>query len=85
MDYSIYVLARRRIPSPCCHCILLYSGCRFPSGEAIDRFLCPQCGRSYSLAEALAPRRRRRPGKPAQLALPLGQQRQPGAGEKRRS
>ena len=72
MDYSIYVLSRRRIPSPCCCCFLLYSGCRFPSGEAIDRFLCPQCGRSYSLAEALAPRRRRRQGKPAQLALPLG-------------
>ena len=84
MDYSIYVLSRRRIPSPCCHCILLYNGCRFPSGEAIDRFLCPQCGRSYSLAAALAPRRGRRQGKPAQLALPLAQQ-QPGAGEERRS
>ena len=85
MDYSIYVLSRRRIPSLCCHHILLYHGCRFPSGEAIDRFLCPQCGRSYSLAEALVPRRGRRQGKPAQLALPLGQRRQPGAGEKRRS
>ena len=85
MDYSIYVLSRRRIPSPCCHRILLYHGCRFPSGEAIDRFLCPQCGRSYSLAEALAPRRGRRPGKPAQLTLPLGQKRQLGAGEERRS
>ena len=75
MDLSLIVLARRRIPSPCCHCILLYSGCRFPSGEAIDRFLCPQCGRSYSLAETLAPRGRRLPGKPAQLALTLGQER----------
>jgi len=75
MDYSIYVLARRRIPSPCCHRILLYNGCRFPSGEAIDRFLCPQCGRSYSLAAALAPRKGRQPGRPAQLALSLAQQR----------
>ena len=82
MDYTIYVLARRRLPSPCCHRILLYHGCRFPSGEAIDRFLCPHCGRSYSLAEAVAPRRGRLPGKPAQLALSLGQRRQPGAGEK---
>ena len=85
MDYSIYVLSRRHLLSPCCHRILLYNGCRFPSGEAIDRFLCPQCGRSYSLAEALAPRRGRRQGKPAQLALSLGQRREPGAGEKRRS
>ena len=85
MDLFLIVLSRRRIPSPCCHHILLYNGCRFPSGEAIDRFLCPQCGRSYSLAAALAPRRGRRQGKPAQLALPLGQQREPGAGEKRRS
>jgi len=84
MDYIIYVLARRRLPSPCCHRILLYNGCRFPSGEAIDCFLCPQCGRSYSLAAALAPRRRRRPGNPAQLALLLGQRREPGAGEKSR-
>ena len=85
MDYSIYILSRWRIPNPCCHCILLYSGCRFPSGEAIDRFLCPQCGRSYSLAEALAPRKGRRQGKPAQLALPLEQQRQLRAGEESRS
>ena len=85
MDLSLIVLSRRRIPSPCCHRILLYNGCRFPSGEAIDRFLCPQCGRSYSLAEALAPRGGRRQGKPAQLALSLGQQRQPEAVEKRRS
>jgi len=85
MDYSLYVLSRRRVLSPCCHRFLLYNGCRFPRGEAIDRFLCPQCGRSYSLAAALAPRRGRRPKASGQLALPLGQQRQPGAGEKRRS
>ena len=85
MDYPIYVLARLRLLSSCCHRLLLYHGGRFPGGEAIDRFLCPQCGRSYALAEALAPRRGRRPGKPAQLALSLGQRRQPGASEKRRS
>ncbi len=85
MDYSIYILSRRRILSPCCHRILLYNGCRFPSGEAIDRFLCPHCGRSYSLPAALAPRRGRRPKARAQRALPLEQQRQPGAGEKRRT
>ena len=33
------------------------------------------------LAEVLAPRRGHRPRKPAQLALPLGQKRKPGAGE----
>ena len=85
MDYPIYVLARLRLLSPCCRRLLLYNGGRFPSGEAIDRFLCPQCGWSYSLAEALAPRKGRRQGKPAQLALPLRQQRQPGAVEKSRS
>jgi len=68
MDYPIYVLARLRLLSPCCHRLLLYNGCRFPSGEAIDRFLCPQCGRSYSLAEALAPGK----GTPAEEAGAAG-------------
>jgi len=85
MDYSLIVLARQRIPSPCCQHFLLYNGCRFPSGEELDRFLCPQCGRSYSLAEALAARKGRRPKARAQLALPLGPRREAGAKEKHQS
>ena len=73
MEYTMSVLSRRRIPSPCCHCILLYNGCRFPTGEAIDRFLCPHCSRSYSLAEVQAFRGGRRRKASAQLVMPLGQ------------
>ena len=68
MDYPIYVLARLRLLSSCCHRVLLYHGGRFPGGEAIDRFLCPQCGLSYSLAEALAPGK----GTPAEEAGAAG-------------
>ena len=81
MDYTLRILARKRLPSPCCGRFLLYHGARFPGGEQLDRFLCPRCGQSYSLAEAQAGRRRR-PRATGQLALSLGARRS-GAPEQR--
>ena len=70
MDYTLLILARKRLYGPCCQRRLLYHGARFPGGEQLDRFLCSHCGRSYSLAEAQAGRRRR-PRATEQLALSL--------------
>ena len=82
MEYTLSVLSRWRIPSPCCHHFLLYNGCRFPTGEVIDRFRCPHCSRSYSLAEVQAFRGGRRRKAPGQLVLLLPPRETPVAGGK---
>ncbi len=79
MDYTMSVLSRWRIPSPCCNHILLYNGCRFPTGEAIDLFHCPHCSRSYSLAEVQALRGGRWRKAPGQLVLLLPPRETPAA------
>ena len=82
MEYTLSVLSRWRIPSPCCHHFLLYNGCRFPTGEVIDRFRCPHCSRSYSLAEVQAFRGGRRRKAPGQLVLLLPPRESSAAGGK---
>ena len=82
MEYTLSVLSRWRIPSPCCNYFLLYTGCRFPTGEAIDFFHCSHCSRSYSLAEVQALRGGRRRRAPGQLVLLLPPRETPVAGGK---
>ena len=82
MEYTMSVLSRRRVPSPCCNYFLLYNGCRFPTGEAIDRFLCPHCSRSYSLAEVQAFRGGRWRKAPGQLVLLLPPRESSAAGRR---
>ena len=82
MEYTMSVLSRWRIPSPCCNHFLLYNGCRFPTGEVIDLFRCPHCCRSYSLAEVQAFRGGRRRKAPGQLVLLLPPRETPAVSRK---
>ena len=51
-----------RVKAYCDRCSsrLLYNACRFPSGQTIERFLCPRCGTRREVAEMMKAAWRRR-------------------------
>ena len=75
-----------RVKAYCDRCgsRLLYNACRFRNGQVFKRFMCAECGRRRTVAQVLQAHGRRQ-GTPAQLALSLAPQRQPGVVEKSRS